>query len=77
MRFAQPVVVSLEGSEVVVESVAQARDVLIERWPGERGPRHRDALDACLKVLDGHRSTEDAQTAFLAAAKEAKLLPAD
>jgi len=77
MRFAQPVVVSLDGSEVVVESVAQARDVLIERWPGERGPRHRDALDACLKVLDGHRSTEDAQTAFLAAAKEAKLLPAD
>ena len=77
MRFAQPVVVSLDGSEVAVETVAQARDVLIERWPGERGPRHRDALDACLKVLDGHRSTEDAQTAFLAAAKEAKLLPAD
>jgi hypothetical protein len=43
-------------------------------WPGERGPRHRDAIDACLKVLEGYRSTIDAEKAFADAAIEAGFL---
>ncbi len=39
-------------------------------WP-ERGPRHRDAVDICLKVQDGHRVASEAREALIAAAKEA------
>lgn len=74
-RFSRPVVVSAESADISVETVTQARDILMSSWPAERGPRHRDALDACLKVIDGHRSTEDAETAFRDAAVEAGLLP--
>ncbi|MGO4842821.1 DUF982 domain-containing protein, partial [Rhizobiaceae sp. 2RAB30] len=41
------------------------------------GPRHRDAVDTCLKVLDGHRSTIDARNAFIEAAREAHILAPD
>jgi hypothetical protein len=74
MDFSRPVVLTSEDGDIVVGTVFEARDYLIGRWPAERGPRHRDALDACLKVIDGHRSTEDAETAFLEAAAEAELL---
>ena len=58
----------------MVETTAQARDLLSSvDWP-LRGVRHEDAINACLKVLDGHRSTIDAQLAFEAAAREAGLL---
>lgn len=52
----------------------QALDCLMYWWPDNHGPRHRDALDACLKVIDGRRELEDAETAFKAAALEADLL---
>jgi hypothetical protein len=73
-RFSRPIVISADSAEIPVETVTQARDVLMSGWPAERGPRHRDALDACLKVIDGHRSTQDAETAFREAAVEAGLL---
>lgn len=74
MRFSRPIALASETGEVLVDTVAGARDFLMGGWPGERGPLHRDALDACLKVLDGHRSTEDAETAFVEALSEAGLL---
>jgi hypothetical protein len=45
----------------------------------ERNEWHRDALDACLKVLEGHRSTIDAERAFREAVQRARILgrPAD
>ena len=43
-------------------------------WPGERDQWHRDALDACLKVIEGYRSTADAETAFREAADRAGIL---
>jgi hypothetical protein len=39
-------------------------------WP-ERGPRHDEALDICLKVRDGHRSLSEGRMALEMAAQEA------
>jgi hypothetical protein len=58
----------------MVSSAREAAQLLMDvRWP-KRGDRHRDATDACLKVLEGQRSTADAETAFLEAASEAGIL---
>ncbi len=78
-RFQQPVKISLDpaGEPTVVRSTRQAAELLTTQWPTTgRGPRHRDAVDACLKVLDGHRSTVDARNALIEAAQEAGI-PAD
>jgi hypothetical protein len=71
--FDEPV--ALKGG-LRVTNTAEARDRLASvDWP-VRGVAHEAALDACLKVLDGHRSTIDAQTGFEEAAREAGLLDA-
>ncbi len=62
------------GKVRVVSNTHEALDCLMYCWPGERGPRHRDAIDACLKVLEGYRSTTDAEKAFADAAGEAGVL---
>lgn len=72
--FQDPVTVDLGQQQVVVRGVRQAVECLMTQWPENHGPRHRDALDTCLKVLDGHRSTVDARDAFIAAAEEADIL---
>ncbi|BCH21963.1 hypothetical protein MesoLjLc_15870 [Mesorhizobium sp. L-8-10] len=77
--FEEPVLVRLEplGPALPIHSTKKAVELLTDaRWPSERGPRHRDAVDACLKVLDGHRSTLDARNALLEAAREAEILVA-
>ena len=76
--FEEPVVVGgPDGIPIEIHSVVKARDVLVSpNWP-ERGPRHQDAVDACLKVLDGHRSTVDARMALIDAALEASILIRD
>lgn len=56
-----------------IDSAREAAECLMTVWPLQRGPRHRDALETCLKVLDGHRSTIDARCALIAAADEAGL----
>jgi hypothetical protein len=58
----------------VVSNPHEALDCLMYCWPGDRGPRHHDAVDACLKVLEGYRSTVDAEKAFADAAVEAGFL---
>ncbi|HEV2901508.1 MAG TPA: DUF982 domain-containing protein [Pseudaminobacter sp.] len=75
-RFQRPVVISLgpADEELAVRNTHQAVDLLLTQWPAGRGPRHRDAVDTCLKVLDGHRSTVDAYDAFREAAEEAGIL---
>ena len=73
--FQEPVMISLDqGGPITVRNTRQATDLLLTEWPACRGPRHRDAVDACLKVLDGHRSTADARNAFIEAAEEAGIL---
>lgn len=68
--------VALKGG-IVVMTTAEARDRLASvDWP-VRDTAHEMALDACLKVLDGHRSTIDAERAFAEAARGANLLDED
>nr|WP_210320165.1 DUF982 domain-containing protein [Pseudaminobacter soli] len=64
----------VDGGVADVADLIQAREILTESWPAERGPRHRDALETVLKVIDGHRSTQDAETALRDAASEAGIL---
>lgn len=70
--LAQPVTLAFAGQSHRVASVREAYVLLTTGWPEEaRGDRHRDAADACLKVLDGHRSAIDAEQALRDAALEA------
>jgi hypothetical protein len=77
--FDQPVVISpgAHGETLKVVSAEQAADFLMAGWPGQRDEWHRDALDACLKVIEGYRSTQDAETAFREAAARAGILSSD
>lgn len=73
--FDPPVTVEIDAAARTVGSVAEAYALLSDvGWPGERGPRHRDATETCLKVFDGHRSTKDARDRFVEAAREAGIL---
>lgn len=72
--FDEPVRILRAGESVTVASVDEAVERLARvDWP-ERGPRHRDAYDACLKALDGHRTSDNARRAFVEAAREAGIL---
>ncbi len=76
--FDAPVTIRTGEAMRSIGSVREALDFLASTdWPGERGPRHRDAQDACLKVFDGHRSTVDARTGLIEAAREAGILAGD
>lgn len=69
--FEPPVVIDIGGRRATLRTVAEARELLSAvDWP-ERGPAHRNALDACLKVEDGHRSIADATEALRRAVAEA------
>ena len=71
--FDSPLKLRFAGRDVVVGSVAEATELLANvNWP-ERGPRHRDAYETCLKVLDGHRTIENARRELIEAAREAGL----
>ena len=75
-RFDRPVLLKgASGRTPNIASAKQAADFLMTAdWPGERDEWHRDAVDACLKVLEGYRSTADAETAFRRAADKAGIL---
>jgi Protein of unknown function (DUF982) len=74
--FHRPIAVSRgTGGSVEIASTEQAAKLLMSAdWPGERDAWHRDAVDACLKVIEGNRSTEDAEKAFRQAADKAGIL---
>jgi len=73
-RFVKPVRVRLDAVRVV-NSTREAVDLLMSvHWPGERGPRHHEARDICLRALDGFRSAAEARHAFVEAAREAGVL---
>lgn len=77
--FEKPVVVELGrvGKYREIRSAQEAAECLMTVWPLNRGPRHRDALDTCLKVLEGYRSTADARRALVEAAMESDVLVPD
>lgn len=58
-------------------TVAQAALLLIREWPEDCGEKHRSALQACLRVLGGEKPPSFARRAFVAAAREAKILAGD
>ena len=59
------------GQRVVTDTV-QAAELLIERWPkNERGAKYREALRACMDVMEQRKAVASARKAFIAAAKEA------
>ncbi|ODT08158.1 MAG: hypothetical protein ABS58_03740 [Mesorhizobium sp. SCN 65-20] len=73
--FVPPLMVELgrPGNFRRVTHAGEAAECLMTAWPLERGPRHREAVGTCLKVLDGRRSAEDARRAFLEACREANV----
>ncbi|MDH4985211.1 DUF982 domain-containing protein [Aminobacter anthyllidis] len=77
--FARPVLVELgrPGNYRRIMSVGDAAACLATSWPLNRGPRHRHAVQTCLRVLEGHHSSEDARRAFVAAAMESEVLVAN
>jgi len=77
--FNRPIAVSLHaGEKREITSVEQAADLLMSTdWSGERDEWHRDAVDACLKVIEGNRSSQDAEKAFRQAAHKAGILTDD
>jgi hypothetical protein len=74
--FETPVVVELGhvGKYRQIRSTREAAECLMTVWPLNRGQRHRDALDTCLKALEGYRSTADARRALIEAAQESEVL---
>src|SRR5687767_15883499 len=75
-RFDEPVTLELGrvGRYRRIYGAREAAECLMTVWPLNRGPRHRDALDTCLKVLEGYRSTADARRALVEAAMESDVL---
>jgi hypothetical protein len=62
------------GEHRVINSVSGALAFMLERWPGETGPKRQIALDALASAISGNASAEDARTAFVYAADEAGIL---
>jgi hypothetical protein len=72
--FDKPVLIRTPSGVIAIDSARQAADMLADvDWPGPRDDLHSDALETCLKVLDGHRSTEDARTRLVEAVTAAGL----
>ena len=66
-RFDEPVRVALGRSRNTiykVERVAQAADILINRWPVKTGRYHVAARKACLGALEGLKEARYARAAF-------------
>ena len=74
--FDSPVVLELGavGRYREIGTAREAAECLMTVWPLNRGPRHKDAVETCLKVLEGYRSTADAREALVAAAEESDVL---
>lgn len=70
-----PLTIGSSGQQLhaTIGDVQHALRILTEDWPEDRGPRHRDAVETCLKVIDGHRSSAEARRALTEAAAEASL----
>lgn len=74
--FEKPVTLELGriGRYRQINNAREAAECLMTVWPLNRGDRHRAAVETCLKVLAGHRSTEDARRALVEAALESEVL---
>lgn len=78
-RFHIPVTIQLGRIDrtQVVTTTAEAAEILLRRWPAERGEKHFRAMKACLETIRGGRPSNFARRAFIAAAQEARVLVPD
>ena len=72
----EPVRVVIVGKTYIVRRAWKAAELLLYHWPaGYRdGAKHLAARAACLAELEGKSKPGAARKAFIAAAKEAKVL---
>jgi hypothetical protein len=73
--FKDPVVIEPRlGRFREAATVAQAALLLIREWPDNPGQKHHIALQTCLHALHGKKPPYLARRAFVAAAREARIL---
>jgi hypothetical protein len=78
-RFHKPVTVQpgrIDHDRVVID-IKGAAQLLLRDWSLDRSEKHRRAMQRCLDVLRGERPPSYARSAFVAAAKEARILLED
>jgi hypothetical protein len=77
--FHRPVVVQTGrlDRERVVASTRDAAEVLLKDWPLAESSKRTRAMEACLSVIRGEKPPSAARSAFIAAAREAKVLVRD
>ena len=75
-KFKSPVYILGTGGYLAgVNTVAQAADLLLNRWPGSQSRKaHYAAREACLRTLQGLDDASKARAALEAAAKDAGVL---
>ena len=74
-KFDAPAAVLTAGNEELsIQDVRACTDFLLKKWPGRRGDKHREALQACSDVSDGKKPAAIARRAFTAAARDAGVL---
>jgi hypothetical protein len=78
-KFKKPVVVvpGRIDRERMVGDVRHAAIVLLREWPLPSSPAKQKAMKACLDVLRGEKPPSIARSAFVEAAKEARILQDD
>ena len=78
-RFETPVTVKspVAGPDRVLRSARDATDYLLNSWTGKRGPKHREALQACSDALAGDKPAMVARRAVIAAAREGSVFVSD
>jgi hypothetical protein len=62
-----------ETSFVVVQNSLEAAEYLVHCWPRRSGKAFRRALKVCTDAVQGRASDEEAQSRFIAAAREAEV----
>lgn len=74
-QFDVPVTVETAqiGRTFTVTRTAQAADFLLNKWPEQRGPKYRKALQATMDALEQRKAVDTARRAFTAAAKESDI----
>jgi ribosomal 50S subunit-associated protein YjgA (DUF615 family) len=79
LRFHLPVVVQPRriDRDRVVTTPAEAAEMLLRQWPDGEFSKRVKAMQACLKVIRGEKPPHIARTAFIAAAKEARIFIAE
>ena len=74
-RFHRPVVVQLGriDRDRVVATPAEAAEILLRQWRDGDSPERMRAMQACLEVIRGEKPPRVARSAFIEAARAARV----